>query len=502
MMNTMKRHPWRMWLAAPAWLASFVQPALAQSSQPAPATAAHDTVVVSGTRSAGAAHLVDPATSTILNGRSASSCAFIGPYNPAFDPVTVGYLQDFTAPDSISRDVVAVSEYAPAGDVSNLRIPSIFDGWRGRGRGFGGRAGLYGLSGNCSQADLRFAAGRAHIARNDKSLAQAFEAFSHKDYPTAQALFRTAYDKIGYHAAALMLGQMHLYGLGTPKDSRQAIYWFDRVAGDRFDPAQRMRFDPANPQMMSERAQAAVMLARIYQQGLGVPADPGRARHWYEKAADFGYVPALDMLGRGWAAGSFGSKNDDKALAYLKDAAQAGYAPAQYRLGKLYFNGAGGAAPDTRLAGAYFEAAARAGHPAALFAAGRMVDMGVGVPADPHKALVYYKEAALKGDRDAEFALGTYFYEGGVVAKDVKTARGWFDAAARQGQPDAMYSLGAMLSKGEGGPPDLAMAYVWLSLAGSAGHDDAPAALRMIGPRLSAQDRARADAVLKPAPKS
>jgi len=220
MMTTMKRHPWRSWLAAPAWLALLAQPALAQ-----------DTVVVSAARSAAAAHVVDPATSTILNGRSASSCAFIGPYNPAFDPVTVDYLQEFTAPDSISRDVVAVSEYAPAGDASNLRIPSIFDGRRGRGRGMhgvGGRGGLYGLSGNCSQADLRFAAGRAHIARNDKSLAQAFDAFAHKDYPKASALFRTAYDKIGYHAAALMLGQMHLYGLGTPKDSKQAIYWFDR----------------------------------------------------------------------------------------------------------------------------------------------------------------------------------------------------------------------------------------------------------------------------------
>jgi len=208
-----------------------------------------------------------------------------------------------------------------------------------------------------------------------------------------------------------------------------------------------MRFDPANPQMMSERAQAAIMLARIYQQGLAVPADPGQARHWYEKAADFGYVPALDILGRGWTAGTFGTTNRDKGLAYLKDAAQAGYAPAQYRLGKLYYTGADGSTRDTRLA-------------------------------------------------------GTYFYEGGLVGKDAKTARGWFEAAAHQGQPDAMFSLGAMLSKGEGGPSDLAMAYVWLSLAGRAGHDDAPAALRTIGPRLSAQDRARADAVLKPAPKS
>jgi len=466
----------------------------------APAPTAGGTVVVSGARGVAGPALIDPATDVILSGRQASSCAFMGPYNPAFDPVTVAYMREFTPPGSISRDVLAVSEYAPMGDVSNagLSASGFLPGPRGAVGG-----GLSGLSGGCSAAGLRFAAGLRHIARKDKSLAQAFQAFGRADYPQALKLFNTAWTKVGYQAAALMLGQMHLYGMGTPKDSKQAIYWLDRVAGARFDPSwQRLRFDPAHPEMMSEQIQAAIMLARIHERGIGVAPDPAAARHWYEKAADFGYVPARDILGRGWIAGSFGRKSDSKGLDYLKDAAQAGYAPAQFAVAKLYYNGADGIPRDIRQAGAWFEAAGKAGHPGALFAAGRMYDLGVGVPADQSKAIVYYKEAALKGDRDAEFALGTYFYEGGIVDQDARTARGWFDAAARQGQPDAMLSLGAMLSRGEGGPADLAMAYVWLSLADSAGHADAARALQAIAPQLSARDRARADQVLKPAPES
>jgi len=475
-------------------------PAPVALAGPSPVAAAgpgpgpHGLVVVNGVRQApGEQYLIDPTTDILLSGQSAISCAFLSPYRAAYDPVMVDYLQHFAPGDSLSRDIIPFTEYAPLGDVSTYRDPSILDG-------IVPRHGPWTASEiGCSAADLRFAAGRAHIRRKDKSLAQAFEAFDRKDYATAQSQFNLAWNKIGYLEAALMLGQMHLYGLGMPPDGRQAVYWLDRVAGARFDPRlDRMRFNPAHPERMSPYAQAAILLARMHERGIGIPADPAAARKWYRKAADVGYVPALDVLARDFMHGSLGPKDEAKGLAYLKEAAEAGYAPSRYRLGKLYYAGEGGVPRDLNQAGAWFEAAAKAGHPAALFAAGRMLDMGEGVPADSGKAIVYYKDAALRGDRDAEFALGTYFYHGEVVPKDVRTARGWFDAAARQGQPDAMYNMGAMLSQGEGGPADMAMAYVWLSLASSAGHERANAALQTVAPRLSPQDRNRADAVLRP----
>jgi TPR repeat protein len=393
-----------------------------------------DTVIVNGARTrAGDPHAINAAKDRILNGRSASSCAFMNPYNAAYDPVMTAYMRDFGLDDSLSNDVPRASDLAPEGDVSNVTtaIPPVT---------------------GCRGADWRFAAGRNRIARNDKTLALGFEAFDNKDYARALAMFDTAWTKIGYDEAALMLARMHLYGLGTAQDGAQAVAWLEKV--------DNKPYDPARSDLLAPRIDAAFMLARIHERGIGVPRDADKALAWYEKAAGYGY------------------------------------APAQFQLGRAYYAG-DGVQRDLKRAGAYFEAAARAGVPAALFAAGRMHDLGEGVPADPAQAIVYYKEAALKGDRDARFALGTYFYSGEVVGKDLATARRWFAAAARQGQPDAMFNLGVMAAHGEGGVKDPATAYVMFDLARQAGHDGAAGALQALAPTLTADERKRADAVLR-----
>ncbi len=128
----------------------------------------------------------------------------------------------------------------------------------------------------------------------------------------------------------------------------------------------------------------------------------------------------------------------------------------------------------------------------------RMYDLGEGVKADQSKAIIYYKEAALKLVPEAQSALATYFYTGEQVPKNLATARQLFNQAAMGGDSEAMFNLAAMLVSGEGGDKDLGMAYAWLSLAKASGLERAGVALSQIEPKLSAQDRARADAVLKP----
>ncbi|HEX8788133.1 MAG TPA: hypothetical protein VF793_18250, partial [Telluria sp.] len=61
-----------------------------------------------------------------------------------------------------------------------------------------------------------------------------------------------------------------------------------------------------------------------------------------------------------------------------------------------------------------------------------------------------------------------------------------------------MFNLGVMTANGEGGARDRAVAYVWFALAQEAGHDGAAAAMKALGSKLSADERKRADAVLKP----
>jgi TPR repeat protein len=456
-------------------------------------TPAPGTVVVNGARgSAGDPNAIDAAKDRILNGKSASSCAFMDPLRRANDPVTLAYRRDFGLDAPLSDDVVRISALAPDGDASNTIDSSGIDKHGGMPAPLAGPK-----TRGCTVADVRFAAGRNHIARKDKTLALGFEAYDNSDYARALQLFETAWNKIGYDEAALMLARQHLYGRGTPKDGAAAVAWLEKVDNKPYAPGDRMRFDPAQPDAMTPRVEAAFMLARMYDRGIGVARDPARARAWYDKAAGYGFVPALDILGERALAGTDGPRDPVRALSQLKEAADAGYPAAQFHLARAYYDG-DGVPRDLATAHAYFDAAARAGMPAALFAAGRMLDLGEGVKADPARAIVYYKDAALKGDRDARFALGTYFYSGEVVGKNLATARQWFGAAAREGQPDALFNLGAMVAHGEGGAKDPAMAYVLFTLAQQAGHDGAGAALQAIAPTLTPEERTRADAVLHP----
>jgi hypothetical protein len=487
-MTTTNRSASRLLLLPALLLAST---AFAQTATPA---AAPSTVVVSGQRQgANDPHQVNAAKDKILNGRAASSCAFMDPHNPKYDPVYTAYMSDFGLDNSISNDVDRFSDLAPGGDVSNMTDSSSIEAESSSADSPASTA-----TAGCGPADRRFAAGRNEIARKDKSLAFGYEAFDNKDYARAMEQFTIAWNKVGYDEAALMLARLHLYGLGTPKDSARAIEWLEKVADGRFDPqTDTLHFDPAQPRLTTAKVDAAFMLARMYERGIGVVRDQHKANAWYAKAAEFGFVPAYDILGGRELAGAGTPRDPAKAVTHLKQAADAGYVPAQFHLARAYYNG-DGIPKDLKLAGAYFDAAAHAGLPAAMFAAGRMYDLGEGVKPDQSRALVYYKEAALKGDPDAQFALGTYFYSGEVVGKNPAVARKWFDAAARHGQPDAMFNLGVMTASGEGGAKDPAVAYVWFALAQEAGHEGAGAAMKALGAKLTADERKRADAVLKP----
>lgn len=484
---------WKWGLAV--WLPAMAMGstgALAQTAEPAPPS-----VTVNAKRApAGDPANIIAAKSRVLSRQFASSCGYMSTYSPVDDDVMLGYLRNFNMETHPGSGVEVFSDTSPQGDVSNAALPAS-----SLPSGVPAVANPNAPSVTCGKSDYAFAAGRNYIARKDTTLAEAFAALDKNDYTAARALFTTAYDKVGYDVAALMLGKIYLYGMGTPRDSGRAIAWFRKVAEARYDPVRdRQPFNPAMPTAMNERSEAAMSLAKIYLVGIGTGRDLAQARAWYAKAADIGYLPAANTLGLAYLSGS--ERNVAKGLAYLKSAADAGYVPAQVSLGKLYYTGDDGVARDLRLAGAYFVAAAKAGDAEAMYAAGRMYDLGEGVAVDQGRAIVFYKDAAVKGNRDAQSALATYFYTGQQVEKNPVTARKLFSEAAFHGQPDAMFNLGVMSALGEGGPKDLAMAYVWLSLAKAAAVQEAGAVLKTVAPQLNAQQLAKADAILKPAPKA
>ena len=444
---------------------------------------------------AGDSKLITAAKSAVLSRTMASGCNYMSAYSAAEDNVTQAYMTHFGLDDSASNEADRLREDSPNGDVSTAIASSSMEP--------DALPTTTAAAGGCTSGDRNFAAGRNRIARKDKSLGEAFAAYDTKDYAKALAQAKIAYDKVGYDEAALMLARLHLYGLGTPKNTDQAIYWLKRVTEARFDPMlDTVKFDPTDPEAMTPRIEATLTLAKVYLRGVGTPKNPAEANKWYAKAAEIGFTPAKNTLGMAAMSGFGGPRDVRKAVGYFKETAEAGYAPAQFNLAKVYYTGDDGVPQDFKLAGAWFNVAAKSGHAGALFAAGRMYDLGQGVPADPKKAIVYYKEAAVKANPDAQSALATYFYSGEVVPKDLPTARKLFVAAAQQGQADAMFNLGVMSANGEAGPKDMAMAYVWLTFAQKSGHESAAAALKQIGPTLSTAEHAKADAMLKPKAKS
>lgn len=460
-----------------------------------------DVVQVTGQRSGAVdPSLVTAAKNKLLSRQYASSCGFMSGYSAAEDEVTLAYLRDFGLGDSPSNEAERFSDLSPEGNAKTAAVGSALAESRGD---TGSTADPLAPSVACAGSDRRFAAGRHWIARKDKSLTQGFEAYEAGRYTEARARFEEGWRKLGYEEAALMLGRLHLLGLGTPASTPKAVEWLRQVTDARYDPVgDRLRFDPAKPDLINTRVDAALLLARIHLTGQGTPRDPAQAYQWWRKALDYGFEPAGTLLAQAHLNGVGAPRDAGQALARLQAAAGAGHVPALFMLGQLYHHRLPGQPEgiplDLPRAGAYYGAAAKAGHLEATYAAARMLDLGEGVPAAPERAVVLYKDAALKGHADAKNALATYFYRGEVVAQDLATARKLFQAAAQRRQPDAMFNLAVMLAQGQGGAQDLASAHAWLSLCQAVGHPQAQAALAALAPRLSPEDRARADAMLRP----
>lgn len=476
--------------------------AIAQTATAAPEPAGAGQVVkVTGSKATptGESRKVFAAKRRVLKGTLAQKCALDSAYFSQQDDedTYIEQLEQVQEPGEINENGTPMPSptlqkfngSAPFGDASNVVDSSSITG-----------AESSNAAGPCGLGDRKFASGREHIIRKDRSFADALAHLEAKEYDKAAAQLEVAYSKIGYPEAAVLLAKLSLDGLGVARSTEKALYWLDRAAGQRFDERKdALRFNPRDPEALNGMIEAALMLARIHQHGIGgVKKDQAVARKWYARAADFGFVPALNTLGLASQAGAGGAKDLKQARTYFQKAAEEGYVPAQFNLARLYYTGGDGLARDYKQAGAWFAQAGKAGHARALFAMARMYDLGEGVPADQSKAIVYYKEAALKGVPEAQSALATYFYTGEQVAKNPATARKLFNEAAMGGESEAMFNLAAMLANGEGGDKDLGMAYVWFSLARASGFERAGLALSQIDGKLSAQERSKADAILRP----
>lgn len=85
---------------------------------------------------------------------------------------------------------------------------------------------------------------------------------------------------------------------------------------------------------------ASLALARLYERGRIVPADPAKAVHYAEEAREK-YPSADYLLGRIYKRGYLGESDPEKARDYLLNAARRGFAKADYLLAEMFWEGKG-----------------------------------------------------------------------------------------------------------------------------------------------------------------
>ena len=178
-------------------------------------------------------------------------------------------------------------------------------------------------------------------------------------------------------------------------------------------------------------SRAALYIGVLYDSGLGVPHDEGRALSWYRRAAAAGSAAGAFNVGVMYDSGQ-GVKRDSHAAAswYARSAAQ-GFARAQYNLGLLYEAGIG-VDRDRRRAAALFTDAARHGITAAR---SHLVALGVKLP---QKASRTQDSPMLDFDRAQQVLLSRGLTEARQMA-------GLFRRAAEQHNPACGIRSGLLL---------------------------------------------------------
>jgi hypothetical protein len=175
---------------------------------------------------------------------------------------------------------------------------------------------------------------------------------------------------------------------GLAKDNVKAEQWAKKALADGL------------PAKATNSVEAQTELAVLYEFGLGVPQDFGKAVELYQKATDQGYADAQNRLGSLYEHGRGVTKDFGKAAELFQKAADQGSADAQNRLGWLYQHGAG-VPKDFGKAAELFEKAADSGLARAQNNLGSLYENGWGVAQDWEKAAELYQKAANQGNQDA-----------------------------------------------------------------------------------------------------
>jgi TPR repeat protein len=169
-------------------------------------------------------------------------------------------------------------------------------------------------------------------------------------------------------------------GPGPTKPAIDLLYWCNKAAekGD---------------------AKSQLVLASLYERGIGVPASQQEALRWYKASANSGYPEAQFRVGQIYGRGEGVPVDRNEATRWYIKAAEQGHAEAQYYMGYRYEHGKG-IAQNYGEAVRWYGKAAEQGNVSAMNGLGALNLLGHGVPQNQLEAYKWFNLAAVSGERE------------------------------------------------------------------------------------------------------
>ena len=181
----------------------------------------------------------------------------------------------------------------------------------------------------------------------------------------------------------------------------------------------------------------AFYLGRMYETGMGAPANVAQAVQIYRAGIEKDSRAALNRLGVMHLEGIGVLQDFTEGAKLICEAADKGDVNAEFNCGTLYMDGKGLEA-DSAKAVSYFQKAASKDHIAASNFLGLSYLTGKGLPANETKAILEFKKTAERGNLLGMVHLGKHYADEGEKGhRDLVLSHMYFNLAASSGHPTA-----------------------------------------------------------------
>jgi TPR repeat protein len=217
-----------------------------------------------------------------------------------------------------------------------------------------------------------------------------------QDKQRAVSFYRQA-AKQGNADAMFNLGAAYYNGDGVTRDENVAYAWFLLAKGANSPPAAAAVERSESTLKPSDRSEAYVDIARIYDDGIYLPKDQSRAAQWLTRAAQQGDPDAqlglADHFFNGWGV----ARDFSQAQHWCGEAAKAGDSRGDFCIGMIYQRGMG-VARNPKEARKWYQRAADLRNRSAIVTLAEMDAAGEGIKADRVAACLLYLQLIRDGD--------------------------------------------------------------------------------------------------------